>query len=356
MGGDRAPDAVVDGALLVLEEQPGVEVVLVGPSELAATLLADRGAQGRFGLSVVGATQIIGMDEDPARAVRTKRDAGVRVAARLVRDGKADATVSVGSTGAAMAAALFTLGRLPGMTRPALAVVVPSLRAPLVLLDVGATTEAGPDLLAQFALAGAAMAQVRLGLAAPRVGLLSNGEEQGKGDALRKAAYAALTALPLDFIGNVEGSDVPFGGVADVVVTDGFTGNVLLKGLEGAFDMLAEALAGAFTSTAETRAAAKVLLPAMAAATAHMAPERLGGALLLGVGGVAVVGHGSSTPRAVAACVEVAVQAVREGLVPRTAAALRNLVEARAAAGETSPPDPGAVPDGAAARQQEESA
>ena len=343
LGGDHAPGTVVDGALLVLDEQPGVEIVLVGPTDLATTLLADRGAQGRCAL--VHATEVVGMDEDPARGVRSKRDATVRVAARLVRDGAADACVSVGSSGAAMAAGLFTLGRLPGMSRPALAVVVPGLRGPLVLLDVGATTEATPDLLAQFALAGAAMAQVRLGLERPRVGLLSNGEEAGKGDALRKEAHAVLAGLPLDFVGNVEGRDIPWGGVADVVVTDGFTGNVVLKGLEGAFSMLGQALLDAFTATPERRAAAKVLLPAMAEATAHMGPEQLGGALLLGVGGVAVVGHGSSSARAVASCVAVAAQAAREGLVPRTAAALAGLVEGRR--GPTGPgPEPRPVPQG----------
>ena len=207
-------------------------MTLVGPVDVAGRLLAERGATGRFRL--VAASQLVGMDEDPARAVRAKRDATVRVATSLVRDGEADAVVSVGSTGAALAAAVFTLSRLHGTSRPCLAAVVPAKAGPVVLLDAGATTEASPELLAQFALAGVAFAQVRLGLPEPRVGLLTNGEEHGKGDPLRKAAYDALAALPVEFIGNVEGNDVPLGGKADVVVTDGFTGNVLLKGLEGA--------------------------------------------------------------------------------------------------------------------------
>ena len=331
LGGDHAPCAVVDGALLVAAHTPDVELLLVGPVETAERLLAERGASGRFRL--VPASQVVGMDEDPARAVRAKRDATVRVAARLVRDGEADAMVSVGSTGAALAAAVFTLGRLRGVSRPALAAVVPAAAGPLVFLDAGASPEATPEVLAQFALAGAAFATVRLGVAAPRVGLLSIGEEAGKGDELRRAAHAALSALPLDFVGNVEGRDVPHGGRADVVVTDGFTGNVLAKGLEGAATMLTALLTEALSSTPERRAAAAPLLPVIAEATAHLSPEGLGGAVLLGVRGVVVVGHGASTPAGVQSCVRVAVQASRAGLVPRIAEALSDLLDRTRAGG-----------------------
>jgi glycerol-3-phosphate acyltransferase PlsX len=341
LGGDSAPEAVVDGALLAVDADPELDVVLVGPVEVAESLLSDRGAAGR--LRTVAASQLIGMDEDPARAVRTKRDATVRVAARLVRDGGpdgADAMVSVGSTGAALTAALLTLGRLRGVSRPALAAVIPARAGPLVLLDAGAGVEATAEQLAQFALAGAAFAEVRLGLAAPRVGLLSIGEEEGKGDELRKAAYEALRALPLDFVGNVEGHDVPYGGRADVVVTDGFTGNVLAKGLEGAAGMLRAVLAAALTATPERAAAAELLLPALDEATAGMRADQLGGAMLLGVRGVVVVGHGASSPEGVASCLAVAAQAAREGLVPRIAAALEQLLDRaavdRAAAGQVA--------------------
>ena len=327
LGGDDAPASVVDGALLVAERSPDVELLLVGPVEVAERLLAERGASGRVRL--VAAREVVEMHEDPARAVRRKRDATVRVAARLVRDGEADAVVSVGSTGAAVAAALFTLGRLRGVTRPALAAVIPAAAGPLVFLDAGATTEATPELLAQFALAGAAFAEVRLGLTAPRVGLLSIGEESGKGDELRKAAHVALSALPVDFVGNVQGGDVPHGGVADVVVTDGFTGNVLAKGLEGAATMLTAVVHDALTATPERAAAAGLLLPALDEATGHMSPDALGGAVLLGVDGVVVVGHGASSAEGVASCVRVAVQAAREGLVPRIAAALGELATRR---------------------------
>jgi glycerol-3-phosphate acyltransferase PlsX len=309
MGGDHAPASVVDGALLVADETPEVEVVLVGPPEVAAELLAARGRSGR--LEVVAARQVVEMDEDPARAIRAKRDATVRVCARLVRDGVADAMVSAGSSGAALAAAVFTLGRQRGVTRPPLAAVVPAKAGPLVLLDVGANPEATADLLAQYALAGAAYATVRLGLAQPRVALLTNGTEAGKGDAVRKEAYAALAALPIRFVGNVEGSDVPYGGTADVIVTDGFTGNVLVKGLEGMAAMLTE------------------LYPALADVTAPLSPEASGSALLLGVEGVVIVGHGTSSPRAVAGCVAAADEAVREGLVGRVGASLADRLDRR---------------------------
>ena len=323
LGGDDAPGCVVDGALLAADEQPGVDLILVGPVELAEQLLSERGAAGRFHL--VNATQVVEMGEDAARAIRTKRDATVRVASRLVRDGEADAVVSVGATGAALAAGLFTLGRLPGISRPPLAVVIPALASPVVLLDAGANPEGSVDLLVQFALAGAAFATARLGLTRPRVGLLSIGTEAGKGDLLRKEAFAALSALPIDFVGNVEGRDVPLGGAADVIVTDGFTGNVLIKGLEGAAAMLTSVLFGALTATPERAAAAKALLPAMVEATGPLQPEMLGGAVLLGLTGVVVVGHGASSPRAVASCIAVADQAVREGLVAKIGAALADL-------------------------------
>jgi glycerol-3-phosphate acyltransferase PlsX len=335
LGGDDAPECVVDGALLVVDETPDLDVVLVGPVDVAQRLLDDRRPgwcdSGR--LSLAAASEVVGMDEDPARAVRAKRDATVRVCARLVRDGSAaggaDAMVSIGSTGAALAAAVFTLTRLRGVSRPPLAAVIPAAAGPLVFLDAGAGVEASPDLLASFALVGAAYATVRLGVERPRVGLLTVGEEAGKGDAARKAAHDALAALPVAFVGNVEGRDVPLGGRADVVVTDGFTGNVLAKGLEAA----ALAVTGAVRAHLGARGdVPQEILDAVGGATAHMSPELLGGAVLLGVKGVVVVGHGASTPRGVASCVGAAAQAAHEGLVPRTAAALADLVGRRAGA------------------------
>ena len=354
LGGDTAPDAVVDGALLALDEQPDVAVVLVGPTDVAERLLSARrpGWRDEPRLSLAAASQVVGMHEDPVRAVRAKRDATVRVCARLVREGPgaggADAMVSLGSTGATLAAAVFTLTRLRGVARPPLAAVIPSSSGDLVFLDAGATVECTPALLTSFALVGAAYATVRLGVERPRVGLLTVGEEAGKGDAVRKAAHEQLTEafddLPGSFVGNVEGGDVPAGGPADVVVTDGFTGNVLAKGLETA----------ALTVTAAVRAhlAARgdvpdEVLDAVAGATAHMSPEVLGGAVLLGVRGVVVVGHGASTARGVASCIRTAADAARDGLVARTAEALEALVgDADRPAGtvESATDTPGAQP------------
>ncbi len=276
MGGDDAPTVVLAGALLAAG--PELEVVLVGPLALAERLLADRDATF---VRLVDATEVIGMDEDPARAVRAKKDASVRVIHRLVRDGDCDAAVSLGSTGATLAAAVLTLGRLT--PRPALAAVVPAAAGPVVLLDVGATVDCTPEQLAQHAVLGAAYAEA-LGVAEPRVGLLNVGSEPGKGDQLRKDSTGLLEALAIRFVGNVEGQDVIVGERADVVVTDGFTGNVLLKALEGA--------------------------------TARLGGDALPcSAILLGVRGISVVGHGAASAQDVAGCLRAAAEAAREGLL-----------------------------------------
>lgn len=287
LGGDHAPDAVIDGALLAVDRDPAVEVILVGPPDVAAALLAARGAT----LAVVPASESVAMDEHPVRGVRSKRDATVRTIHRLVREGAADAAVSVGPTGAVLAGAVLTLGRLT--SRPAVAVVVPTATGPVVLLDAGATSEGTPEQLVAFAVLGSAYAEV-LGVRQPRVGLLNVGAERGKGDQLRKDAFALLEQAPVRFVGNVEGHDVPHGGPADVVVTDGFTGNVLLKAVE--------------------------------AASAR--PDLPRSALLLGVAGVSVVGHGAARAEDVAACVLHAADLARQGLLPRLREVLSTREEA----------------------------
>lgn len=318
LGGDAAPASVVDGALLAAERWPDVELLLVGPVGVAERLLEARGATGRFRL--VPATQAVAMDEPAGDATRSKPDATIGVATLLVRDGEADAVVSAGSSGATLTAAVTLLGCLPGLHRAPIAGVLPALTGPVVLLDVGATPDATADDLAQFALAGAAFASIRLGLPSPRVGLLSIGEEPGKGDELRHRAYDALSRLPVDFVGNVEGRDVPCGGRADVIVTDGFTGNVLAKGLEGASTAALERLRDALPEGSE-------LLPVLADAATALSADRLGGGVVLGVDGVVVIGHGASTAPGLTECVGTAVQAVREGLVPRISRDLRVLLE-----------------------------
>ena len=291
-------------------------MVLVGPPDVATELLAARGATGAF--DVQPAFESVHMGEDPVRAVRSKRDATVRVAARLVRDGLADAAVSIGSTGAFVVASVFTLGRLPGVSRPAIAVAVPATRGLVVLLDAGANVECTADLLVQFALCGAAYAAARFHLDRPTIGLLCNGTEPGKGDELRREAAALLAEMPVPFVGYVESGAVTSGGVADVVVTDGFTGNVLLKGIEGMHILAREQLGRT--------------LPDPAAAMAALDPlgaDRLGGALLLGVPGTIVIGHGASGADAVAACIRLAADAVREQLIPRVTEAMAGFVARR---------------------------
>jgi glycerol-3-phosphate acyltransferase PlsX len=302
LGGDHGPGVVVAGALLAVDRWPGLGVTLVGPPELVRLELAARDAAGR--LPVVPASGTVPATERPATGVRTRRDCSVAVGARLVRDGAADALVSVGPTGAVIAAGLLTFRRLPGVTRPPLAIVVPALRAPLVLLDVGAYPDCAPELLACFARLGSAYAAVALGTRRPRVGLLSNGTEPDKGDRLRRRAGVALAAAPGTFVGNVEAAAILLGGDADVVVTDGFTGNVLLKGLEGAVGAVFGLLGPAVP-------------PRLRGLARDWSPEHHGGALLLGLDAVVVVGHGASSAEAVAGSVLAAARAVADGVLPR---------------------------------------
>jgi len=298
---------VVDGVLLALAADADLQVLLAGPVAAADLVLAGVPSAQRSRVSLAPARQGVRMGEDPALAVHTRRDASVRVLLRALRDRDADAAVSVGSTGAALTAAVLELGRLQGVDRPALAAVVPAAAGPLVLLDVGANLRADPALIGQHALLGVAHARQVLGIARPRVGLLSTGHEPGTGGAPRRRTAELLTTLlrglPAEFVGNVEAHSVPLGGPADVVVTDGFSGNVLLKGMEGTVDLV------------------RRRLPAAAGAAAEAAlPDAPRAAVLLGVRGAVVVGHGSAGPDAVAACIAVAAAAVRTGLHGATAA------------------------------------
>ncbi|MHB8296597.1 MAG: phosphate acyltransferase PlsX [Acidimicrobiales bacterium] len=298
MGGDKAPEAIVEGARRAAKA--GLEVLLVGPEEIVEP----------SGLPAIVASEQIGMGEDPASAVRQKKDSSLVRAAEAVRDGRACAMVSAGNTGAAMASALLRLGRARGVARPAIATPIPVPGStPTVLLDAGANSDCQPAWLVQFAQLGAVFASQRFGIERPRVGLLSIGEEASKGNALVKEAHRLLSSLagqpappgpagPFDFIGNVEGRDLPTRAV-DVAVCDGFTGNVVLKALEGGVKMMVEQVMGAMTSTAEAREAAKVLLPQLAPLVEELDPESYGGAMLLGVAGVCVISHGSSSAKAI---------------------------------------------------------
>ncbi len=313
MGGDKAPGEIVAGAVQAAEEL-GVPVLLVGRS-------AEIGDSG--GLEVIEASEVVAMDEDPASGVRRKKDSSLVRAAEAVRDGRALAMVSAGNTGAAMASALLRLGRLPGVTRPAIATPIPRPGThPTVLLDAGANAECTPPMLVQFARMGATYASARYGASDPSVALLSIGEEPSKGTPLVKETHAALAeAKGIRFVGNVEGRDL-LPGRADVVVTDGFTGNVALKSLEGALRFFMDALAGVLGHDDKTREAAGVLFPHLAPLAAEFDPDNTGGAVLLGVDGVCVISHGSSSARAVVSAVRVAHDVAEAGLVGRLADAL----------------------------------
>jgi len=307
MGGDRAPAEIVLGARQASEL--GIPVVLVGPTD---------GSLGDVGnLEVIPATEVIGMSEDAARGVRTKKDSSLVRAAEAVRDGRACAMVSAGNTGATMASALLRMGRLPGVSRPCIATPLPALGdAPTVLVDAGANSDCQPEWLVQFAQMGAAFYRERYGLARPKVAMLSIGEEASKGDTLTKDTHALLAALAtsdssdgddpgFDFVGNVEGRDLLAGGT-HVIVTDGFTGNVALKSLEGALRVFMDILLEVFAETPENKAAGDVLLPALLRRAEPLDPENTGGAMLLGLKGVCIISHGSSSARAI-------VNAVRAG-------------------------------------------
>lgn len=313
LGGDGAPNVIADAVALLVAEPDPVSLILVGPTDLAVGLLRERSITSgdvRF----ESASRSVRMDEDPLSVLRTHTDVTVSVAARLVAQGRADAWVSVGHTGAAVAAAVLELGRVPGMARPALAIVVPALHGPVVLVDAGAAPDATPDVLRQFAVAGAAYAR-SLGIADPGVGLLTIGGEAGKGDALRRSAHElfdeALPAHGVRYVGPVEGHDLALGRTAQVVVTDGFTGNVLLKGLEGAVQWSAARMGEAYGDAA----------PAWDVVV-DTATSDFAGGMLLGVGGVTVIGHGAGSAAEVCACVRLAARAAAQELARRTSAAL----------------------------------
>jgi len=314
MGGDRAPGEIVAGALQAAEL--GLPVVLVGPDDGS---LGDVG-----GLGILRASEVVGMDEDPAKGVRTKKDSTLVRAAEAVRDGRASAMVSAGNTGATMASALLRMGRVRGVARPCIATPLPVPGgSPTVLVDAGANADCQPEWLVQFALMGAAFYTERYGKKTPTVATLSIGEESSKGNALVKAAHGLLAAgAGVDYVGNVEGRDL-LAGVVDVVVTDGFTGNVALKTLEGALRVFMGIVGEALGSSPEAKAAGDVLLPELLRRAEPLDPETTGGAMLLGVDGVCIISHGSSSARAIVNAVRVGHELAEQGLVAKIAAAIR---------------------------------
>ena len=310
LGGDKAPAEIVAGAKQAAAE--GIPVLLVGPADLQDI--------GELPLHV--ATEFIDMHEDPASSVRNKKDSTLVVSADLVRDGKASAMISAGNTGATMASALLRMGRIKGVKRPAIATPIPVPGStPTVMLDAGANAEVEAAWMTQFALMGTVYARARFGIDKPRVGLLSIGEEPGKGDTLRKETFELLSvARGINFIGNVEGRDIMTPDV-DVVVTDGFTGNVALKTLEGTMRMIVKEL---FASIGEPqyKEHTEALMPALLNLYAKFDPDSTGGAILLGVDGVCIISHGSSSARAMLNGIKVAKDMVECNMVSLISEAL----------------------------------
>lgn len=321
MGGDFGPSVVVQGAVNGARTLDG-DLLLVGKSGEIREALADLDVTG-LSVSVVDANDVIGMEEHPAQAVRRKPQSSIVVALQLIKDGHADAVVSAGNSGAVMAAALMVLGRVPGIDRPAIASNMPTAKSRTLLLDLGAVTDPKPGNLVQFALMGQVYAQTVLGIANPSVGLLSNGEEPTKGNALVQLVYPLLAeAEDLNFVGNVEGKDVVLGTV-DIVVTDGFTGNVALKTAEGVATMLVELLRSEITSTLPRKLAGFFLRPAFRAVRSKLDYAEIGGAPLLGVNGAVIISHGRSTARAIESAVGVAGRSADHDLAGRISEAVK---------------------------------
>ena len=316
MGGDRAPSEIVAGARRAADEL-GIPVMLVGrPNEMGDT----------GGLEVIEASEVIPMDAEPGSSVRTMKDSSLVRAAEAVRDGRASAMVSAGNTGAAMGSALLRMGRIRGITRPAIATPIPAPgTSPTTMLDSGANAECRPEWLVQFARMGSVYARDRFGIECPRVGLLSIGEEAGKGNDFTKSVFELLadggwaTDVGAEWVGNVEGSDIMTPNI-DVVVTDGFTGNVTLKALEGALRALLGRVLVAIDRDDISREAGQMLAPALDDMAKELHPDGVGGALLLGVRGVCVISHGASSAAAIMSAIRVAREMVAAGMVDHISA------------------------------------
>ena len=301
MGSDHAPHAEIDGALAATRDF-GVGVILVGQSEKLEPELRRCGwrGDGDHGIELVEAPEVIAMDDPVATSVRRKKKSSLRIGTKLVDEGKADGFVSAGNTGAAMATAKMVIGTLPGVDRPALAALIPTKTGrPVLLLDVGANSECKAYHLAQFAIMGDAYSRSVLGTVKPSIGLMSIGEEEAKGNDLTKEAFPLLRQLSnINFVGNVEGRDV-FSGAVDVIVTDGFTGNVMLKLSEGLTEAMLSMIKKELSTSAVTKAGGVLAKPAFRNIKKRLDYSEYGGAPLLGVSRIVVIGHGRSNARAI---------------------------------------------------------
>jgi len=313
MGGDHAPAQVVLGALRVARERPDIQIILVG-DEAAIQAELEKAENVPGGVSVRHTSQAIEMGEHPVQATRRKRDSSLVVCGQMVKTGEADATFSAGSTGAAMAIGTLDLGRIAGIERPAIATGIPTMGGRALLLDGGANVDCSPKNLLQFALLGAIYSERAMGVPNPRVGLLNIGGEEGKGNDLAKTVYQMLKTAPLNFVGNVEGKDV-FEHAADVVVCDGFAGNVLVKSGEGMAEMIFDMLDHEMTSNPDFRQSRSLLTPVFQRLAQKIHYSEFGGAPLLGVNGVSVIGHGRSDAKAIVGGLRAALTAAESGYV-----------------------------------------
>ncbi len=318
MGGDHAPQEIVLGGLQALNEYKYIEkLYLVGQIDKIEAVLAQQSNVDRSKIELVEATEVIEMDDHPANAYRRKKDASITVATRLVKEGTADAVVSAGSTGGQMVAALFGLGRIKGVKRPAIGCMIPTMTGGKLLVDSGANTNVDVENLVQFAQMGSIYMQCVGGMDAPKVGLINNGTEETKGSELTQETYQKLKELDgINFIGNIEGRDVP-AGAADVMTCDGFTGNVVLKTMEGMAKVIMTMLETEVKASMRCMVGAGLMKPALRGLKRKMDYAEYGGAPLLGVNGVSVVCHGSSKAKAICKAIDVAYHCCESNFVAK---------------------------------------
>ncbi len=329
MGGDHAPQVNVDGAIAAAREL-GISTLLVGRAKELAPLLKDSGYAGRE-IEIVDAAEVIAMNEPATSAIRRKRNSSIRVAANCVRDGRAEGLVSAGHTGAAMVSAKMVIGTIEGVDRPALAAILPNLSGHCLLLDVGANPDAKTQHFKEFAVMGSIYAQLVFGKPAPSIGLMSIGEEDSKGTDRTKEAFKSLKETGLNFIGNVEGRDV-FNGSVDVIVTDGFTGNVILKVSEALAEMVEKLLREEIKKTLQASVGFLLSRSAFRSFKSRLDYSEYGGAPLLGAKGCVIICHGRSSAKAVKNAIRVAAEFSRQNLAQKIQSALANLRQREAQA------------------------
>ena len=317
MGGDYAPGVVIEGVLLALQEIPGLQLVLVGHQEKLSFYLEKAGLINHPQVELVHAEQVVEMSDHSTDSIRSKKHSSITVCADLVKAGRADAIVSAGHTGAAVAATKVRLRTLEGVDRPALATAMPAVGGKNILIDVGANTDCTPMNLAQFAVMGELYAQLTFGLESPRIGLLSVGGEDVKGNDLTKEVFKILSNMPINFVGNVEGHDIFHKSTCDVIVCDGFTGNSILKASEGLARATYHWLKEAFTRNPIRQTGAFLAKEAFRDLNKISDSEEFGGAPLLGIRGVCIIGHGASSPKAIKNAIRLADTYLKHGLTDR---------------------------------------